>query len=265
MSSPTSRWLTIAMRCLCRNSIGCSMVRMWQARARLMRSTSAASVVEVPEPCGPHTSTRPRLWSLHSITSSGRPRSSGDGMPAGTRRSTAPTESRCTKADTRKRPLPGMACDVASSPSSRNRSRWRCVSMPSTSRRTSEPLSGGQPLHAAQLALEAHDRRRADGEVEVGAAEAHDAVEQVVELHPLGARVGARAVVAAPPRPSRRRRRGPGPYIWPIRRTRSSRTATAGWIAAPRSASRAASTCSSPGSSMATTTPSSRRSSATAR
>ena len=29
VSSPTSRWLTIARRCLWRNSIGCSIVRMW--------------------------------------------------------------------------------------------------------------------------------------------------------------------------------------------------------------------------------------------
>ena len=86
------------------------------ARHRLMRSTSAASVVEMPDPCGPHTSTRPRRWSAHSITSSGRPRSSADGISAGTSRSTAPTLSRCTKAETRKRPLPGMAWDVESSP-----------------------------------------------------------------------------------------------------------------------------------------------------
>ena len=242
------------------------MVRMWHGRARLMRSTSAASVVEVPEPCGPHTSTRPRLWSLHSITSSGRPRSSGDGMPAGTSRSTAPTESRWMNADTRKRPLPGMACEVASSPSARNRSRWRWVSMPSTSRRTSEPLSGGHPLHAPQLALQPHDRRRADGEVEVGAAEAHDPVEQVVELHALGARVGGRlGVVAAA--------LGPVAVLAVARPVHLADEADElvphrdrrDGSRVPRSASRAASTCSSPGSSMATTTPSSRRSSATAR
>ena len=100
------------------------------------------------------------LWSLHSITSSGRPRSSGDGMPAGTRRSTAPTESRCTKADTRKRPLPGMAWDVASSPSVeeplalalREHAEHQPADVGAVERR--------HALHAPQLALHAHHRRR---------------------------------------------------------------------------------------------------------
>ena len=166
-------------------------------------------------------------WSLHSITSSGSPRSSGEGMPAGTSRSTAPTESRCTKADTRKRPLPGMACEVASSPSSRNRSRWCCVSMPSTSRRTSEPLSGARP----SMRRSSPCSRTTGGEPTVRwrsepprRTTRSSRSSSCTRL----ARGSAAGLVTGAVPPPRRRRPWPGPYIWPMRRTSSSRTATAG-------------------------------------
>ena len=60
VSLPTSRWLTSAFLCWCMNSIGSSTVTMWSARVRLTRSISAARVVDLPEPVGPVTSTRPR-------------------------------------------------------------------------------------------------------------------------------------------------------------------------------------------------------------
>ena len=59
MSEPTSRWLTAERLCSCTYSIGSSMVRMWQARWVLIWSIIAASVVDLPEPVGPVTSTRP--------------------------------------------------------------------------------------------------------------------------------------------------------------------------------------------------------------
>ena len=43
--------------------MGSSMVMMWQARVWLMWSIIAASVVVLPEPVGPVTSTRPRCSS----------------------------------------------------------------------------------------------------------------------------------------------------------------------------------------------------------
>ncbi len=46
--------------CLCRNSIGSSIVMMWSVRVRLISSISDASVVDLPEPVGPVTRTRPR-------------------------------------------------------------------------------------------------------------------------------------------------------------------------------------------------------------
>ena len=60
VSWPTSRWLTSERLLPCMNSIGSSTVTMWSARVRLTRSISAASVVDLPEPVGPVTSTRPR-------------------------------------------------------------------------------------------------------------------------------------------------------------------------------------------------------------
>jgi hypothetical protein len=43
-----------------RNSIGSSTVMMWSRRVRFARSMIEASVVDLPEPVGPVTSTMPR-------------------------------------------------------------------------------------------------------------------------------------------------------------------------------------------------------------
>ena len=59
-SGPISRWLTTQFLWRCRNSIGSSIVMMWSCRVRLISSIIAASVVDLPEPVGPVTRTRPR-------------------------------------------------------------------------------------------------------------------------------------------------------------------------------------------------------------
>ena len=76
VSSPTSRWLTTQRLCRCRNSIGSSTVMMWPARSRFAMSTIAASVVDLPEPVGPVTRTKPRWNRARSVTTDGTPRSS---------------------------------------------------------------------------------------------------------------------------------------------------------------------------------------------
>ena len=57
---PISRWLIRHFFDSWTNSIGSSMVRMWPYSFSLMWLTIAASVVDLPEPVGPVTSTRPR-------------------------------------------------------------------------------------------------------------------------------------------------------------------------------------------------------------
>ena len=59
-SAPSSRWLTMHFLCWCRNSIGSSIVMMCSSRVALITSISDASVVDLPEPVGPVTSTSPR-------------------------------------------------------------------------------------------------------------------------------------------------------------------------------------------------------------
>ena len=66
VSKPTSRWSTAANSSRWRYSIGSSMVTMWQGLVRLMWSIIVASVVVLPEPVGPVTSTRPRCSSASS-------------------------------------------------------------------------------------------------------------------------------------------------------------------------------------------------------
>ncbi len=63
---PTSRWLTSARSLLCTNSTGSSIVRMWSFLVLLASSMMAARVVDLPDPVGPVTRTRP-LWSRESF------------------------------------------------------------------------------------------------------------------------------------------------------------------------------------------------------
>ena len=72
-SWPTSRWLTMQRLWWWRNSIGSSIVMMWSVRVRLISSISEASVVDLPEPVGPVTSTRPRGFVVNSWSDAGQP------------------------------------------------------------------------------------------------------------------------------------------------------------------------------------------------
>jgi hypothetical protein len=126
VSSPTSRWLTTAILCRCRYSMGSSTDMIWIGLVELMMSMSAARVVDLPEPVGPVTSTSPRGRSANWRTVRGRPSCSGDIISNGMVLNTAPMESRCWKTLSRKRPIPGTTCEVSSSRLFSKRSRSRC-------------------------------------------------------------------------------------------------------------------------------------------
>ena len=108
-SEPTSRWLTIERLCWCRNSIGSSIVRMWSWRSQLITSSIAASVVDLPEPVGPVTRTKPRGLAVSSRSTCGTPSVSRPGISCGTSRKAALTDPRWKKQLTRKRATPGIA------------------------------------------------------------------------------------------------------------------------------------------------------------
>ena len=57
----------------CRNSIGSSIVRMCSSRSWLIMSTIEASVVDLPEPVGPVTRTKPRGLRVNSASAAGSP------------------------------------------------------------------------------------------------------------------------------------------------------------------------------------------------
>ena len=100
--------LTIERLCWCRNSIGSSIVRMWSWFSELITSIIAARVVDLPEPVGPVTSTKPRGLAHSSRSTCGTPSESRPGMSCGTRRKAALTEPRWKKQLTRKRATPGI-------------------------------------------------------------------------------------------------------------------------------------------------------------
>ena len=71
------------------------MVMMCSSRVLLIASIIAASEVDLPEPVGPVTRTKPRGFLMKSCVAAGRPRSSIDLIVAGIRRNAAPIAARC--------------------------------------------------------------------------------------------------------------------------------------------------------------------------
>ncbi len=108
-SAPISRWLTMQLLCWWRNSIGSSIVRMCSSRSSLMMSIIAASEVDLPEPVGPVTSTKPRGLVVNSRSTCGSASESRVGISCGTRRKAALIAPRWKKTLTRKRATPGIA------------------------------------------------------------------------------------------------------------------------------------------------------------
>ncbi len=89
---------------------------MCSARVRLIRSTSAASVVLLPLPVAPVTSTRPRDSAESDTTEGGRPSASSVGMSSGMRRIETAIVPRWRNTLARTRPTPG-ACHAMSTSS----------------------------------------------------------------------------------------------------------------------------------------------------
>ena len=100
---PTSRWLTTQILCGWRNSIGSSIVMMCWRCSVLILSMIDASVVDLPEPVGPVTSTRPRgLLASSATTAAGRARRTIR-ILNGIARNAPATAPRCMKMLARKR------------------------------------------------------------------------------------------------------------------------------------------------------------------
>src|SRR5437867_2510274 len=76
VSVPISRWFTMQLWWRWMNSIGSSTVMMWPLSSLLILSIIAASVVLLPDPVGPVTSTSPRGFSASFATTRRHPRSS---------------------------------------------------------------------------------------------------------------------------------------------------------------------------------------------
>jgi len=95
VSAPTSRWFTRQFLWGCRYSMGSSMVRMCSCRSVLILSMIEASVVDLPEPVGPVTSTSPRGFLASSAMMGGRPSSPKVRILKGMVRKAPATAPRC--------------------------------------------------------------------------------------------------------------------------------------------------------------------------
>ena len=94
---------------------------MCSRRSVLILSIIDASVVDLPEPVGPVTSTRPRGFFASSATIGGRPSSSNVRILKGIVRNAPATAPRCMKTFARKRERPFTPKERSSSLSSSNR------------------------------------------------------------------------------------------------------------------------------------------------
>ncbi len=148
VSKPISRWLITPFWSVCRNSIGSSIVRMCTARSRLMRSTSAASVVLLPLPVAPVKTTSPRVSAESAATEAGRPSDSSEGSCDGIRRIARPIVPRWRKTEARQRPTDGTS--QATSTSSSRASCSRCAGVRSFAASASRSAARSAPMSFAR-------------------------------------------------------------------------------------------------------------------
>ncbi len=106
---PTWRWVMTASWLVCRYSIGSSMLITCFCEVLLISSTIAARVVDLPDPVGPVTRTRPLLSSVSRFTAAGIPRSSRVGISFLITRNTEPKPWLWTNTLARNRATPGSS------------------------------------------------------------------------------------------------------------------------------------------------------------
>ncbi len=121
---PTSRWLTRHFLDSCTNSTGSSTVRMWPYSVSLRWLTIPASVVDLPDPVGPVTNTRPRGRRARSAKILGALSCSSVRILLGMVRNTAPAPRFWLKALTRKRARPSISNEKSHSMNSSYCLRW---------------------------------------------------------------------------------------------------------------------------------------------
>ena len=108
----------VARLCVYKNSIGSSMVRMWQVRCSLMQSRRAASIDDFPAPRAPVTSTMRSPSFATSPRCAGSPSQAKSGIVPGMTLITTAQLPRCRNTFTRKRATPGRPKETSHEPCS---------------------------------------------------------------------------------------------------------------------------------------------------
>jgi hypothetical protein len=162
VSMPTSRWLIAERLSVCTNSIGSSIVTMCLLIVWFMWSIIAASVVDLPDPVVPVSSTMPRSSSASSRTTVGSESSSIVLIRWGIARQTIEMDPRCWNALILKRATSAISNEKSTSCSCANSSSLTsslssalsapsvssAVNGPALASRVSSPLtrySGAEP------------------------------------------------------------------------------------------------------------------------
>ena len=180
---PTSRCESTECSFVCTNSTGSSIVTMCRECSRLIWSIMAASVVDLPEPVGPVTSTRP-CAQLGQLGDRRRQRQLverddllGDHAE---HRAGAVLLHEVVRAEARHALEAVREVDVARLDS--NSFQWRSDATGCSSSRTFASSSARPVGHGHELAVHAHARLHARGEVQVGAALILQMAQEFVEL-----------------------------------------------------------------------------------
>ena len=153
-------------------------------RVRLMWSSIDASVVVLPEPVAPVTSTRPRRSSASRVTPGGRPSFAKFGISLGMMRKANDVAPRWRKPLTRNRGSEGCEKAMSRSPVSSNRSRRLgeiCVTSSSTDLEV-RLRQRGRTLHLLEVTVESKNRRLPELQVDVAGAALDGAREKVDEI-----------------------------------------------------------------------------------
>src|SRR3954468_13302767 len=183
-SEPISRWLTMHFLCEWRNSIGSSTVMMCSSRDSLIASIMAASEVDLPEPVGPVTRTRPRL--LGEVVDGRRQPEVVDGDDVGRDQAEGGADGRALEVgvDAKAR-VAGHRVGEVDLPLG-----LELLALVVGEDRVDDLARVGRrqariALHPHEASADADHRRGAGGDVQVGGAARHDVHEEIgeVEVH----------------------------------------------------------------------------------
>ena len=175
--------------------MGSSMVMMCPLRSLLILSTSAARVVDLPEPVGPVTNTKPRGRSEKSDTTLGRPSSATVTILYGICRIAIATHPRCLNTLPRKRDRFCTPNEKSSSSSVSKRFFLVLSEYGVCNRKGILRRQHVRDLRVVQIPVDSYLRPRPGGHVQVGCALLDHLLKEEAKVELLRRGLGRRRLI----------------------------------------------------------------------